>query len=236
MAHAADRDAALAGTPERVRIGDIFASAFTRYGGNFATLGLIALALCALPAAAWLAAEGGDAGAPARTSAVLLAGTLSYFVLVGAATVAIGRRVRARALPIALTAVLSCLPMLALIIALPPQMWLIAFPFLLPLFVLAPVVSGAEEAAGVAALRRAFALVVRRGYWRAAGVSSGAVLLGIVLWIAIALASSPIPSSARPAVVGLLWFVIYGPLSALVFRALYGALSGRLTVQRGPAG
>ena len=43
---------------------------------------------------------------------------------------------------------------------------------------------------------------------------------------------TPLGLNPRRVVAVLLWALVYWPLSALVFRSLYGALAGRLVVRR----
>jgi hypothetical protein len=104
-------------------------------------------------------------------------------------------------------------------------------PFILPFFALAPIVAGAGDGNGVAACRAALALVGKRGYLRSLGVVAGLELIGALLWISFSIALSPVAGNARSFAIVFLWVAIFWPISALVFRSLYGALTGRLTIR-----
>ena len=67
---------------------------------------------------------------------------------------------------------------------------------------------------------------------RAVGDDSQA--LGVLLWLGLFVALSPLAEGVRAGTAMVVWGAIFGPLSALVFRALYGALTGRLVVARKP--
>jgi hypothetical protein len=221
-----------AGAPaERVGVGDIFATAFTRYGGGFATYGAIALVAVAFPVAGLLVAE--LAGASQTTHVVVgaLLGAMAYLAFVGVVTATIGGRLRGQARPVLGTAALAAPPVAVLIVVLAAGA-LLVLPFVLPLFALAPVAAGAGDAVGVAACQRSFALVARGGYLRSLGVMAGLLLIGLMLWLGFSIALSPIEGDLRTLLVVAGWAAVYWPLSALVFRNLYGALSGRLVVRR----
>jgi hypothetical protein len=122
-------------------------------------------------------------------------------------------------------------PFLAAIVIAGGPYALVPIAFLLPFVALAPVAAGAGDYAGLAACGRALRLTAG-GYRRAVVVSGLLVVLGAVLLVSFNLALAPLPSPARGIVALLAWTAVYGPISALVLRALYGALSGRLVVRR----
>jgi hypothetical protein len=205
-----------------VGVGDIFATAFARYGGGFATFGAMTLAAAA---------------APGLLLAVLLAVGSPAFGLVVAetllATVAyLGERLQRRVWAIVGTSVLASPPIAVFILLLGPAA-LLVLPFLGPFFVLAPVAAGAGDSAGAEACRQSFTLVARRGYTRSLGVMAGLELIGLLLWLGLSTALSPVGGTAHQVIAAALWTIIFWPLSALVFRNLYGSLTGRLVVRLG---
>jgi hypothetical protein len=220
----------VAAAPPPVHVGDIFATAFVRYGGGFITYGLMSLVAAILPALAVAALVATDPGDGVTLATVAVSGTVAYLSLLGAVTAAIGGRLRSKLAAIVLTAV-TAMPPIALVIAVLGPIALLVLPFFLPFFALAPIVAGAGDGSGVAACRSALALVGKRGYVRSLGVVAGLELIGALLWISFSIALSPIVGDARSVAIGFLWVAIYWPISALVFRNLYGALTGRLTIR-----
>src|SRR4051794_28292153 len=120
VAMAASRKAAgvPAAAPGRsIPVGDIFATAFVRYGGGFATYGVMSLAAALLPGLAITALALADSGQQVNLVVVAITGTLAYFVLLGAVTASIGGRLRTHASAVLLTAIVA-MPAVALVIAL----------------------------------------------------------------------------------------------------------------------
>src|SRR5947208_2112551 len=113
-------------------VGDIFATAFNRYGGGFVTFGLLALGH-AVPLALLLAvAEAGDASGGGVSVALTAVATLSYLLYVGNVTALLGGRLRS-ALPAVASAALLATPALTLaIVVLGPVYVAVPAPFLFP--------------------------------------------------------------------------------------------------------
>jgi hypothetical protein len=215
-----------------VGVGDIFATAFARYGGGFATFGAMTLAAAAAPGL--LLAVLLAVGSPAfgLVVAETLLATVAYLSLVGAVAAVLGERLQRRVWAIVGTSVLASPPIAVFILLLGPAA-LLVLPFLGPFFVLAPVAAGAGDSAGAEACRQSFTLVARRGYTRSLGVMAGLELIGLLLWLGLSTALSPVGGTAHQVIAAALWTIIFWPLSALVFRNLYGSLTGRLVVRLG---
>jgi hypothetical protein len=211
-------------------IADIFATAFVRYGGGFVTFGLMALAAAVPPALLLGLVVEADAASRVRLLSVALVATIAYLAFVGSVTASIGLRLRARLLPIVGTAALAS-PPIVLVIVLLGAYTVFVLPFVLPLFALAPIAAGAGDAAGVEACRRSIVLVARNGYLRSLGVMAGLEVVGLMLAIGFWIAFEPLGVNVRRVVGVLLWALVFWPISALVLRALYGALTGRLVVR-----
>jgi hypothetical protein len=214
-----------------VGVSDIFATAFRRYGGGYVTFGLLAVAMAVPVSAAILSLERTGLGDRALIAVGSLLATAVYFTFVGAVTASAGDRL-GRALPaVVATAILATPPIAAVFVLVGLLYAIVVLPFVLPFFVLAPVAAGAADGAGVAACRRALGLVGRRGYLRSLGVMAGLELLALLLWLALRIAFSPIEGRAGDIAATLLWVAVVWPLSAFVFRNLYGALTGRLVLR-----
>lgn len=211
-------------------ISDIFATAFVRYGGGFVTFGLMALAASVPPALLLGLVVAADAAARTRLLSVALVGTIAYLAFVGSVTASIGLRLRSRLLPIVGTAALAS-PPVVLVIMLVGAYSVFFLPFMLPFFALAPIAAGADDGAGVAACWRSLTLVARNGYLRSLGVMAGLEVVGLMLAIGLWIAFEPLGVNPRRVVALVLWALVFWPISALVLRALYGALCGRLVVR-----
>jgi hypothetical protein len=211
-------------------VGDIFATAFVRYGGGFLTYGLMSLAAALVPTVAVLVLLATDPGDGVTLATVAVSGSIAYLSLLGAVTAAIGERLRSHLGAILLTSVIA-MPPVAVVIAVLGPAALLVLPFVLPFFALAPIVAGAGDGSGVTACRAALRLVGRRGYLRSLGVVAGLELIGALLWVSFSIALSPVAGNARTVAIAFVWVAIFWPISALVLRNLYGALTGRLTIR-----
>ena len=69
---------------------------------------------------------------------------------------------------------------------------------------------------------------------RSAGLAAVVEVMGVLLWLGLFIALSPLGEGIRAGAAMVVWGAIFGPLSALVFRALYGARTGRLVLPRDP--
>jgi hypothetical protein len=225
--------AAIAETPPRdVSISDLLATAFARYGGGFVTYGVAAVLLCAIPGAAVAIARSQHARFSIFAAALALSAAFAYMLLVGLIAADAGRRVRRRALAILVTAPFAAIPVGAIVAALG-----FAALLLLPLVAvpcsLAAVAAGAGDAAGIGALGRGFSLSLGATR-RSVGLAALVEVLGVLLWLGLFVAFSPLAEGIRAGAAMVVWGAIFGPISALVFRAHYGALTGRLVVSRDP--
>ena len=220
----------MASVPPPVHVGDIFATAFVRYGGGFLTYGLMSLVAALVPTAAVLVLVATDPGDGVTLATVAVSGSLAYLTLLGAVTASIGARLRSHLGAIVSTSVVA-MPPIAVVIAVLGPAALLVLPFVLPFFALAPIVAGAGDGSGVTACRRALSVVGRRGYLRSLGVVAGLELIGALLWVSFSIALSPVAGTARSVAIAFVWVAIFWPISALVLRNLYGALTGRLTIR-----
>lgn len=211
-------------------ISDLIATAFARYGGGFVTYGVAAVVLCAIPGLAVAIARSQHARFSVFAAVVAYFASLAYMLLAGLITADAGQRVRRRLVAIAATAPLAALPV-AVVVALLTLASLLVLPLVLAPCVLAAVAAGAGDASGVGALRSG-AMLAFGAFRRAAGLAAVVEVMGVLLWLGLFIALSPLAEGVRVGTALVIWGAIFGPLSALIFRALYGARTGRLVLSR----
>ena len=99
-------------------------------------------------------------------------------------------------------------------------------PLVLAPFVLAAVAAGAGDASGAAALRTGWKLALG-AFRRAAGLAAVVEVMGVLLWLGLFIALSPLAEGLRVATALVVWGAIFGPLSALdlpcLLRRAHGA-------------
>jgi hypothetical protein len=161
-----------------------------------------------------------------------LAGSFSYAVLIGLIAADAGRRVRRRALAIVATAPFAAIP-IGIVAAALGFASLLVLPLVLTPCALAAVAAGAGDAAGPGALRAGVVLAFG-SFRRSVALAAIVELLGVLLWLGLYIALSPLAEGLRAGTAAVVWGAIFGPLSALVFRAHYGAVTGRLVLARDP--
>jgi hypothetical protein len=215
-----------------VSISDLLAAAFARYGGGFVTYGLASVLLSAIPGVAVVVARSRHAGFSVFAAVLALSASFAYMLLVGLIAADAGRRVRRRAIAVLLTACVAAVPIGVLVAGLTLAS-LLVLPFVATPCALAAVAAGADDAAGLGALRRGFALSFG-SFRRSAGLAALVEVLGVLLWLGLFVALSPLAEGIRAGAAMVVWGAIFGPISALVFRAHYGALTGRLVLAREP--
>ena len=213
-------------------ISDLIATAFARYGGGFVTYGAAAALLCGIPGLAVVVARSQHARFSLFAAVLAFFSALAYMLLVGLITADAGQRVRRRLGAIVLTAPFAALPV-AVVVAVLTLASLLVLPLMLAPCALAAVAAGAGDASGVAALRTGWKLA-RGTFRRAAGLAAVVEVMGVLLWLGLFIALSPLAEGVRVATALVAWGAIFGPLSALIFRAFYGARTGRLVLSRDP--
>lgn len=213
-------------------ISDLIATAFARYGGGFVTYGVAAVLLCAIPGAAVAVARSQHARFSVFAAVLAYFASLAYMLLAGLIAADAGRRVRRRSVAIVVTAPIAAIPV-AVVVAALGLVALLVLPFVLAPCVLAAVAAGAGDAAGVGAVRRGCVLAFG-ALRRSAGLAAVVEAMGVLLWLGLFIALSPLAEGIRAGSAMVVWGAIYGPLSALVFRAFYGARTGRLVLPRDP--
>jgi hypothetical protein len=213
-------------------ISDLIATAFSRYGGGFVTYGVAAVLLCAIPGLAVAVARSQHARFSIVVAVLAYFASLAYMLLAGLITADAGHRVRRRLVAIALTAPLAALPV-AVVVAVLTLASLLVLPLVLAPCVLAAVAAGAGDSSGGGAVRSGWMLALG-AFRRAAGLAAVVEVMGVLLWLGLFIALSPLAEGVRAGTALVIWGAIFGPLSALIFRAFYGARTGRLVLPREP--
>jgi hypothetical protein len=213
-------------------VSDLIATAFARYGGGFVTYGVAAVVLCAIPGVAVAIARSQHARFAVFAAVLAYFASLAYMLLVGLIAADAGRRVRRRLRPIALTAPIAAIPV-AIVVAALGFAALFVLPLVLAACVLTAVAAGAGDASGTAAARAGSTLAFR-SFRRSVGLGAVVEVMGVLLWLGLFIAFSPLGEGVRAGAAMVVWGAIYGPLSALVFRAYYGARTGRLVLPANP--
>ena len=192
----------------------------------------MALAAWVVTAVCWYVLDAAGLSEELSTALTTAVGWFLYFVLAGAVTATIGGRLRETLGRVAATSVFASILPIVLFIVFKPALSLVFLPFALPIVVLAPVMAGAGDAWFLRGVWASARLVAQGNWMRSAAVASGALLIGIVLWVGLSVAFSSLSPAGQALVVTALWSVVYGPVSSLVYRSLYGALTGRMVVTR----
>lgn len=209
-------------------VGAYFEAAFRRFGINFGGY-LLYTAVCGLPTiiAAFVVthtALGGEA------QGLLLA--LSYalgFVFLAALTttlVAGGTRERLASILIATVATGVLAGLLVW------QLLFLAIVFL-PFALFPPIIAASGDASGVGALW-AGAAASLRWFRRAYACVFGLILVAVGLWIGFTGLFFAIPGTLGEQLRLALTTLVMWPISALVFRNLYGDMTGRLVIRDAP--
>jgi hypothetical protein len=215
--------------PERrpAPLSDLFATALHRFGAAWADLVAVSLAVLAVASVPVLLVRQGGASVPTTTAVAVAAYAVGYFALL-AHVVLRGLPVppdaRRRAGAYATALVAGGLAALMIVVT-----GYLAVT-ILPLVLLAVPASAAGDAGPVAALPRGAVLAVR-SYTRTWGVWLLTIAFSAPVWVCFALLALPFLSGATQFFVTLgLSAPIIWPCSALLVRALYGDLTGRLVV------
>ena len=160
--------------------------------------------LSAIPGVAVALARGGNARFAVFSAVLALAGSLAYLLLVGLIAADAGRRVRRRALAIAVTAPFAAIPVGVVAAALG-----FASLLLLPLVARRrarspPWRQGRAMPQGVGALRRG--VLARYGAFRRSVALAAIVeVLGVLLWLGLYIALSPLAEGLRAGTAAVVW-------------------------------
>ena len=209
-------------------IGAYFEAAFRRFGINF-TGYLVMTVVCALPTllAVFIFRNTALSG---ETAGALLAFTyaIGFVTMTALATTLVAGGTRER-LP---TLLITCgvVGVLAGIIV-----WQFAFVaiVLLPLALFPPIVAASGDADGLRAVTMGFS-VTFKWFRRAYACVFGLIIVAVALWFGFTGLFFAVPASLRGDLIIGFTSLFMWPISALVFRNLYGDMTGRLVINAAP--
>lgn len=209
-------------------VGAYFETAFRRFGINF-TGYLVMTAICGLPTVGAIAlfrntAMSGEA-AGVLLSATYAIGIVSVTALATALVAGVEReRIPSLVLTCAVTGVLAGL-----------VVWQFVFLaiVLLPFALLPPIAAASGDASGLRAVA-AGAAATFRWFRRAYACVFGLALVAVALWIGFTGLFFAVPGSLRGDLIIGFTSLFMWPIAALVFRNLYGDMTGRLVIQAAP--
>ncbi len=210
-------------------VGAYFEAAFRRFGVNFGGY-LLLTAICGLP---WAVAEFTLDGSGLEPQLqLLIRGALLAFGLVAltaAATALVAGGIRGRAGAVAVACVITAIPASLVVwnlsaLALAPILPLVLFP---------PIIAVSGDAGGA---RAVWAGVEASARWfrRAYACVFGIVIVAVGLWIGFTTVAFVITGPVGDHLRIVLTMLFLWPIAALVFRNLYGDMTGRLVINAAP--
>ena len=210
-------------------VGAYFEAAFRRFGINFGGY-LLLTVLCGLP---WAVAEFSldRSGVDPQLQLLIRGFTFAFgFVAVAAAsTTLVAGGVRGRGGAVALACLGTALPA-ALVVW---NLSALALLPLLPLILFPPIIAVSGDAGG---LRAVWEGVLATGRWfrRAYACVFGLAIVAVGLWIGFTTVAFVITGPLGDHLRIVLTMLFLWPISALVFRNLYGDMTGRLVIAAPP--
>jgi hypothetical protein len=210
-------------------VGAYFEAAFRRFGVNFGGY-LLLTAICGLP---WAFAEFTLDGSGLEPQLqLLIRGALLSFglvVLTAAATALVAGGIRGRAGSVAIACLATAIPASLVVWNLSA----LALAPILPLVLLPPIIAVSGDADG---LRAVAAGVAASGRWfrRAYACVLGVVFVAVGLWIGFTTVAFVITGPVGDHLRIVLTMLFLWPIAALVFRNLYGDMTGRLVINAAP--
>lgn len=209
-------------------VGAYFEAAFRRFGINF-TGYLLMTVVCALPTLVAVFIFRNTALSGEAAGALLsFAYALGFVTMTALATTLVAGGTRER-LP---TLVITCgvVGVLAGLIV-----WQFAFLaiVLLPLALFPPIVAASGDADGLRAVSAGFAATFK-WFRRTYACVFGLIIVAVALWFGFTGLFFVVPASLRGDLILGFTSLFMWPISALVFRNLYGDMTGRLVINAAP--
>ena len=209
-------------------VGAYFETAFRRFGINF-TGYLVMTVVCALPTLLAVFVFRNTALSGQVAGALLsFAYALGFVSMAAVATTLVAGGTRER-LP---TLMVTCgvVSVFAGIIV-----WQFAFLaiVLLPFALFPPIVAASGDAGGLRAVAKGF-LLPFKWFRRSYACVFGLILVAVALWIGFTGLFFAVPSALRGDMIIGFTSLFMWPISALVFRNLYGDMTGRLVINAPP--
>lgn len=209
-------------------VGAYFEAAFRRFGINIGGYLLAALACGLLPLAGALINSAISAPEGVELFIFFLGFTLGNVLLVALSTVLVSGSTRDRLTSIGIVCVVTALIGAALA-ALHPVILIVLYP----LIVFPPIVVASGDADGLRALVVG-ARTTLRWFKRTYACMFGVALVAVATWFGFTILLSPLQSNLQRSVAFAITTLLVWPVAALVFRNLYGDVTGRLVINASP--
>lgn len=209
-------------------VGAYFETAFRRFGINFSGY-LLMTAVCGLPTVAAIIAFRSTALSGEAMGVILsMAYALGFVVVAALATLLVAGGTRERLPSILVTCAVT--GVLAGLVV-----WQVVFLaiVLLPFLLFPPIIAASGDAGGLRAVAAGAAASVR-WFRRAYACVFGLVIVAVALWVGFTGLFFAVPGSLRGDLIIGFTSLFMWPVAALVFRNLYGDMTGRLVVREAP--
>ncbi len=209
-------------------IGAYFEAAFRRFGINFGGYLLYTVACGLLPVGVALINSASNAPAQVQLLLFSLAYVLGNVLLIALSTVLVTGATRER-LPSVAVATLATGVLGGLIV------WQISVfaVVIYPLIVLPPIIAASGDAVGLRALVEGVRLTLK-WFRRVYACMFGLVLVVVGVWFGFTVLLSPVQDGLQQQVAFAITTLLIWPIAALVFRNLYGDMTGRLVINAAP--
>jgi hypothetical protein len=209
-------------------IGAYFEAAFRRFGINLGGYLLYAVVFGLIPLGAALIVAALPVNPQVSYFVFLFGFTLGFALFTSIVTTLVSGLDRSRISTIALTAAAIGL-IGATLGTLLPVLMVVFFPFL----VLPPIVAASGDAEGLRAIPHGWRLALR-WFRRAYAILLGVALVTGAVWFGFTVLLTPLDDGLQRQVSLAVTTLIVWPITALVYRNLYGDMTGRLVIYDAP--
>lgn len=209
-------------------VGAYFEAAFRRFGINIGGYLLYAIAFGLIPLGTALVVAALPVSSQVAYFVFLFAFSLGFLLFTAVVTTLVAGLDRARIPGIAITGLIVAAISAGLGTVFPPLM--VVF---FPLLVIPAIVAGAGDAPGWRAVPHGARLALR-WFKRSYAVLLGVVLVAGATWFGFQILLTPLDDGIQRQIALALTTLIVWPVTALVYRNLYGDMTGRLVVYEAP--
>ncbi len=209
-------------------VGAYFEAAFRRFGINFGGYLLYTVVCGLFPVGAALIVSAITAPEWLTLFIFFFGFTLGNVLLIAMTTVLVAGGGRERFGPIAVTCAATTV-LGAVLATLHPAVAIVLYP----LIVFPPIIVASGDADGLRALAVG-AKTAARWFKRTYACLFGVVLVAAAVWFGFTILLSPLQDALQKQVAFAITTLLVWPISALVFRNLYGDVTGRLVINEAP--
>lgn len=209
-------------------IGAYFEAAFRRFGINFGGYLLYTVVFGLIPLGAALIVAALPVNPQVAYFVFLFGFTFGFALFTSVVTTLVSGLERSRVGAIVGTAVVVAL-LGAVLGTLLPVLMVAFFPFL----ILPPIVAAAGDAEGLRALTHGWRLALR-WFRRAYAILLGVAVVTGAVWFGFTVLLTPLDDGLQRQVALAITTLIVWPITALVYRNLYGDMTGRLVIYDAP--